>query len=125
MSGAVTVVGADTVQRTMHGLADDIRDLAVPNRRAGAEIVTAAAGNVHRVTGRLAGSIVATVTGAGPVITAGNAGVPYAGPIEGGWRRRHITPQRYMARALASRADAAVGHYTEHVTRAARQVKGA
>lgn len=125
MSQAVTVVGADTVDRTLQAMADDIRDLSVPNRQAGAEIVTAAGQNVHRVTGRLASSIVATVTADGPVITAGNAGVRYAGPIEGGWRRRNIRPQRYMARAVESRADKVIDHYVDHVAKAARQVKGA
>lgn len=124
-AASVTVVGADTVARTMHDFADDLRDLSVPNRRAGAEVATAAAQNVRRRTGRLAGSITATVTPDGPTITAGNAGVRYAGPIEGGWRRRNIMPQHYMRNAVQSRADAVVGHYADHVDHAARQIKGA
>lgn len=124
-AAAVTVVGADQVARTLAGFADDLRDLSVPHRQAGAEIVTAAAQNVRRRTGALANSIVATVGPNGPTITAGNAGVKYAGPIEGGWRRHHIAPQRYMGRALTGRADAVVDHYVDHVAKAARQIKGA
>ena len=124
-SAAVTVGGADQVARPLHPFADDKRDLAVPHRQAGGEIVTAAAQNVRRRTGRLAGSITATVGPDGPIITAGNAGVRYAGPIEGGWRRHGIEPQRYMSRALTGRADAVVNHYVDHIGKAARQVKGA
>jgi len=122
---AVTVIGADTVERTMHDFADALRDLAEPGRRAGAEVATAAAQNVRRRTGRLSGSIAVTVTADGPVITAGNAGVRYAGPIEGGWRAHGIEPQRYMARALESRSGAVVNHYADYVDKSARTIKGA
>jgi len=122
---AVVVVGADRLERTLQGLADDLRDLAGAHRRAGAELATTAAQNVHRVTGRLAGSITVTVGRDGPTITAGSSAVKYAGPIEGGWRRRGITPQRFMGRALAARTDDVIDEYVTAVTAATRQVKGA
>lgn len=125
MAGAVTVVGADRLARTFHEMADELRHLDDTHRRAGAELATAAAQNVHRVTGALAGSIKVTVTRDGPAVSAGNAQVRYAGPIEGGWRRRHITPQRYMGRALDSRSGAVIDEYERAVVHAARQVKGA
>lgn len=125
MTTVVAVEGADTVGRTMSDFADALRDLSVPHRRAGGEIATAAAQNVRRRTGRLAGSITVTVSADGPVITAGNGGVKYAGVIEGGWARHNIEPQHYMSRALESRAGAAVDQYVDYIGREARKIKGA
>lgn len=126
MTGAsVTVIGADRVAATMHAFADDLRDLADTHERAGALLARAAAAGVRRRTGRLASSIAVTVTGTGPVISAGNAGVRYAGVIEGGWRAHGIEPQHYMSRAMRGELDGIVGTYVDAINQAAKQIKGA
>jgi hypothetical protein len=125
MTARVTVIGADRVASTMSAFADDLRDLADAHARAGALLARAAAANVRRRTGRLAGSIAVTVTADGPIITAGNSGVRYAGVIEGGWRAHGIEPQTYMGRAIRSQADDVVTTYADEIDRAARQIKGA
>ena len=126
MTGArVTVVGADRVEATMHAFADDLRDLGDAHARAGALLARTAAGNVRRRTGAMAASINVQVSAQGPVITVGNSGVKYAGPIEGGWRAHGIEPQRFISRALDSESDRVVDTYVDAVDKAARQIRGA
>lgn len=122
---SVTVIGADRVASTLHELADDLRHLDPAHHAAGNLIARQAAANVRRRTGALAASIAVTVGRDGPTVTAGNGGVRYAGPIEGGWRRHGIEPQRYMGRALTERRPDVVEEYVDAVTRAASHVKGA
>jgi hypothetical protein len=126
MSAAtVKVIGADRVAATMHDFADDLRDLSDAHDRAGALLVRAAQAGVRRRSGALGASIVATVTATGPTVTAGNSGVRYAGPIEGGWRAHGIEPQKYMSGALKSQHDGVIETYIDAVDKAAQQIKGA
>jgi hypothetical protein len=60
----------------------------------------------------------------GVAITAGGSLVPYAGPQEGGWRRRGIRPRLYMRRALEANQSRIVDTYVTAVDDATGQIRG-
>lgn len=105
---ATTVEGDDDVTRALAGLADEVATLD-------AWRVIAQEGEVigGRLAPRLHGALSAGVTGivayAGAVVTVRGRAERYAGPINYGWRRRHIVPSLFMQRtstALEDRAPA-------------------
>lgn len=120
----VRVRGADTVARTMRDAAAALDDMSGATRTAAGILARAAQGNAPHRTGRLAASIrVSTGPGTGAV-TAGGNGVRYAGPIEGGWRRRNIAPRLYLRRALDAQLPAMIGAYSDDVAAATKQIRG-
>lgn len=105
---ATTVEGDDDVTRAVAGIAGDVATLD-------AWRVIAHEGEV--IGGRLAprhhGVLSAGVTGlvvyAGATVTVRGRAARYAGPINYGWRRRHIVPSLFLQRtstALEDRAPA-------------------
>jgi hypothetical protein len=58
--------------------------------------------------GALRGSVRSSGTQRSGVVRAGKAGVPYAGPIHFGWRKRNISPQPFLYDALDGRREQVV-----------------
>lgn len=105
---ATIVEGDDVVIREVNDLAGDVATLD-------AWRVIAHEGEViggrlaPREHGTLAAGIVGLVVYAGATISVRGRAARYAGPINYGWRRRHIVPSRFMQRtstALEDRAPA-------------------
>lgn len=66
-------------------------------------------------TGRLKSSIRGNKAKGKAVITAGRATVPYAGPINYGWPRRGIKPDRFMQDADHELGPRAIALYEEGI----------
>lgn len=126
MTQGARVIGADTVGRTMHNVADTVGDLSKPGAAAGKDLTDAAKGYAPRLSGRLRASIEAKATRDTVTITAG-VGItrPYPAVQEYGSNRRHITATHYMRRAAESRESAVVSEYEQTVNRAVDKVRGA
>lgn len=77
---------------------DDLKDGFAGIAARGAQLAATLA--PHR-SGRLAGSVRGNRAKGKAVVTAGRATVPYAAPINYGWRRRSIAPDRFLQRADA------------------------
>lgn len=84
---------------------DDLKDVMGGIAALGARL---ASGFAPKRSGRLAGTIRGNRAKSKAVVTAGRARVPYAGPINYGWRKRNIAPARFMQRADTEVAPRAV-----------------
>lgn len=121
---SVRVRGADTVARTMRAAATDLDDLSGATRTAAGMLARAAQNTAPRRTGALAASIRVTAGPGRGAVTAGGTAVRYAGPIEGGYRRRNIAPRLYMRRALDAQFSAMIDTYRTDVAKATEQIRG-
>lgn len=110
-----TVEGDDDVTRAVAGLADDVATLDAWHAIA-AEGEVIAGRLAPRDRGTLSAGVVGTVVHAGATIGVRGRAVLYAGPINYGWRRRHIKPSYFLQRtdtALEDRATALLEHDTD------------
>lgn len=98
MAAGITADGAAETAAKLDQLGDQLAELPGGDKLA-AELEATARGAAPIRTGRLAGTIRATVAGASVTLRAG-AGLPYAGPIEGGWRAHNIEPAHFVRGAL-------------------------
>lgn len=103
-----TVEGDDDVTRALAGLAGDVATLDAWHAIAheGEVIGSRLAPHGH---GTLAAGVTGAVSYAGATITVRGRAAAYAGPINYGWRRRHIAPSLFLQRtstALEDRASA-------------------
>jgi hypothetical protein len=94
---------------------DDLKDAFAAIAREGADL---AARLAHRRSGRLASSIRGNRAKGKAVVTAGRATVPYAGPVNYGWRRRHIEPQLFMQHASDQLEDRATALLEDNLNKA-------
>nr|WP_232781667.1 HK97 gp10 family phage protein [Bifidobacterium breve] len=76
-----------------------MQDLKDANRRAADIVAPAAKAKAPRRTGRLAASVRAGATQKAGVVRAGRKSVPYAGPINYGWPKRHIKATLFINKA--------------------------
>ena len=98
MSEAVTVVGLDRFDRTASHAADELRDLADTNRRAGDRVADKGRANAPKVSGNLARSVrVLDATTAGVNV---GSDVVYARVIHNGWAAHNIRANPFLARAV-------------------------
>lgn len=105
---AATVEGVDDVTRALTGLAGDVdtldawRVIAHEGEIIGGRLAP-------RAGGALSAGVVGVVRPGGATVTVRGRAMAYAGPINYGWRRRHITASLFMQRtstALEDRATA-------------------
>lgn len=118
----VKVVGDRAVAAQFKALGFKARDL----ERAFAEIGKDVAHDAHslapKVSGALAGDVRPTAAKTRASIAVGRVAVPYAGPINYGWRARNISPSRFMQRAADTKADSSavvIAREMQRVIRAA------
>ena len=111
---ALMVVGQKRFVQTMRKAGADMDDLKEVNREA-AQIALPAVRNLapRGKTGRLAG-----------VIRAGRKAVPYAGPINYGWPKRHIRPRLFVNNGVASTESQWQKVYKDFIDKTLKQVKG-
>lgn len=91
--------GARELAKGLRKAGADMKDLRAVNRQAAQVVVPEAKTLVPRRSGRLANSIRAGATQKAGVVRAGSKRIPYAGPINYGWPKRHIKPTRFMNQA--------------------------
>jgi hypothetical protein len=119
---SATVTGADTVARTMHGAAHDLRDMSAAHADAADVIATAAQGLAPRLTGALAAETAPASSKEGAGIS--NA-LPYFGPIHYGWAEHNITAQPFVDEAVADTEREWLAIYQHAAQEAADSVRGA
>ena len=93
------VQGLTSVVRALQQMGLDVDDLKDAFSKIAAEGAREAASFAPRRTGRLAGDVRGNRAKSKAVVTAGRASVPYAGPINYGWRARGIAPSLFMQKA--------------------------
>lgn len=81
-------LGVDDLKAVFGAIAKEARSLAV--------------GFAPRRSGKLAGSIRSSAAKNYATVSAGGARAPYAGPINYGWPKRHITGAGFMQKADAA-----------------------
>lgn len=122
----ITVKGADTVAKTLHGLADDIQSMPKADQAAGELVQQSAQSYARRRTGAMRASIRVERAEHGATVTAGvGISSPYPAVQEYGSRRRHITPNYYMKQAAETQETGVVTVYETAVNKAVGKVKGA
>jgi hypothetical protein len=93
------VEGLSQVVRDLQAVGVDLDDLKDAFAGIASEGARTAAGFTPVRSGRLAGSTRGNRAKNKAVITQGRSSVPYAGPINYGWPRRHIVGTLQMQRA--------------------------
>jgi hypothetical protein len=99
ISGGVRIDGLNRVVRDLPGLGLDISDLKDAFSDIAAEGARLASSFAPKRTGTLAASVRGNRAKNKAVVAAGKARVPWAGPINYGWRARGIAPSRFMQKA--------------------------
>src|SRR5690242_18013332 len=85
--------------RELQALGLDIDDLKDTMQDISQEGARRAAAHAPKRSGRLAASIRGNRAKSKAVVRAGKAAIPYAGPINYGWPRRHVAPSHFLQRA--------------------------
>ena len=111
---ALMVVGQKRFVQTMRKAGADMDDLKEVNRNLAP----------RGKTGRLAGSLRVGATNRAGVIRAGRKAVPYAGPINYGWPKRHIRPRLFVNNGVASTESQWQKVYKDFIDKTLNQVKG-
>lgn len=113
----VRVEGLSKVVRQLKALGLEIEDL----KQAFGTIATEAAARISRHaprrSGRLGGNIRGNRAQSKAVVRAGGAAVPYAGPINYGWRARNIEPAHFMQKGEAEMQPIAVRQLETEIER--------
>lgn len=105
---AVHVAGLRETTRAMEKAGVDVEELKDAMGAVAAEAADVMQGYVPvGRTGKLRGTVRGNRAKGRAIVTAGTARVPYAGPIQYGWRRRNIKPAQYVERTDAVMDDRA------------------
>ena len=97
--GGIRVDGLASVTRALLSMGLEVEDLKGAFAPIAAEGAQLAARYAPRLTGTLAGDIRGNRARSSAHVAAGRARVPYAGPINYGWAKHHITASGFMQRA--------------------------
>ena len=117
----IKITGLSEVQRNLRKLSTDALDLNktefLETNKQVAEIVRNETKKyVPFLTGALAAAIRNASTKKSAKVRAGNAAVPYAGPIHFGWPSRSIKPNTFLYEAIDARKSEVANRYAELVS---------
>lgn len=115
------VQGLTSVVRALKQMGLDVDDLKDAFSKIASEGAQRAAAYAPKRTGRLAGDVRGNRAQSKAVVTAGRASIPYAGPINYGWRARGITPSLFMQRADKDMQPVAIQRLEEEINRKIRE----
>lgn len=93
------VEGLNKLVRDLQTLGVEIDDLKDSFSKLADKGAKVAASFAPRRSGKLAASVRGNRAKNKAVVSAGKARVPYAGPINYGWRKRNIEPSHFMQKA--------------------------
>lgn len=117
--------GLNRLARSLRQAGVDMTRLKADYKRMADVVKSAIKPEVPTKTGRLRRTLRDSATQKSGVVRAGGGQVPYAGPIEYGWPRHHITGQHFMEKGLMSSEDRVLTIYAQALQDALNQVKGA
>lgn len=118
----VKVTGDKEVMGQFKALGFKTRDLERAFHQIAGEVARDAERTAPKVSGRLAGDVRPSSAKTKASVMVGRASVPYAGPINYGWRRRNIEPTLFMNKAADSKADSAAVTIAREIDRLIRSV---
>jgi hypothetical protein len=113
----VKVTGDREVAAQFRALGFKARDLSRVFTQIGSEVARDARGLAPKDSGRLAVDVRVGAARTRASIAVGRGSVPYAGPINYGWRKRNIEPSLFMNRAADSKADSAADQLAREMQR--------
>ena len=117
----IKITGLSEVQRNLRKLSTDALDLnktefLETNKQVAEIVINETKKYVPFLTGALAAAIRNASTKKSAKVRAGNAAVPYAGPIHFGWPSRSIKPQTFLYEAIDARKSEVANRYAELVS---------
>ncbi len=112
----IKVTGLSEVQRNLRKLSTDALDLnktefLETNKQVAEIVINETKKYVPILSGSLAAAIRNASTKKSAKVRAGNAAVPYAGPIHFGWPSRSIKPNTFLYEAIDARKDEVTNRY--------------
>jgi len=118
---AIKIEGLSKVQRDLRKLSTDALDLnktefLETNKQVAEIVINETKKYVPILSGALAAAIRNASTKKSAKVRAGNAAVPYAGPIHFGWPARSIKPNTFLYEAIDARKDEVANRYAELVS---------
>lgn len=121
VQGGVRVTGLNKVVRDLQALGLELDDLKDAFAGIAADGARLAAGFAPKRSGALAASIRGNRAKNKAVVAAGRARVPYAGPINYGWRKRRIAPALFMQKADEAMRPRALAELEQAIDRKIRE----
>jgi hypothetical protein len=117
----IKVTGLSEVQRNLRKLSTDALDLnktefLETNKQVAEIVINETKKYVPILSGSLAAAIRNASTKKSAKVRAGNAAVPYAGPIHFGWPSRSIKPNTFLYEAIDARKDEVANRYAALVS---------
>ena len=117
----IKITGLSEVQRNLRKLSTDALDLnktefLETNKQVAEIVINETKKYVPILTGALAAAIRNASTKKSAKVRAGNAAVPYAGPIHFGWPSRSIKPNTFLYEAIDARKSEVANRYAELVS---------
>jgi hypothetical protein len=117
----IKITGLSEVQRNLRKLSTDALDLnktefLETNKQVAEIVINESKKYVPFLTGALAAAIRNASTKKSAKVRAGNAAVPYAGPIHFGWPARSIKPNTFLYEAIDARKSEVANRYSELVS---------
>lgn len=118
---AIKIEGLSKVQRDLRKLSTDALDLnktefLETNKQVAEIVINETKKYVPILSGALAAAIRNASTKKSAKVRAGNAAVPYAGPIHFGWPARSIKPNTFLYEAIDARKSEVANRYAELVS---------
>lgn len=121
----VRVEGARELRASLRKAGADLADLKAVNASVASMVASAAMAAAPRRTGRLAASVRGNRAVSTARISAGTAGIPYAGAIHWGWPSRNIEAQPFIADTAAALEDQWVKLYETGIADVINKIDGA
>ena len=117
----IKITGLSEVQRNLRKLSTDALDLnktefLETNKQVAEIVINETKKYVPILNGALAAAIRNASTKKSAKVRAGNAAVPYAGPIHFGWPSRSIKPNTFLYEAIDARKSEVANRYAELVS---------
>jgi hypothetical protein len=124
MADMVRVEGARELRASLDHASAELGDLSDTHAEVAARWAAAARAAAPVVSGRLRATVRAEHAATAAVVTAGGAGVPYAGPIHWGWPARNIAPSEFITGTAETMAPTWTDTYQSAVGRIVDRIHG-
>lgn len=122
MADRVKVEGAARLERTLHAAADDLEDMSQAQQESARLVQQRAQAAAPKDTGTLANSLTVQEIERGQTAVASQ--LIYAPVIHYGWAAHNISPQPFLAEALADSTSLVVDLHQRQAQHILSQVKG-